>query len=693
MRGWAVSVRGSATTDVAPALKPASGLLRIAALRGGATLILLLLAFPVFAQQQTLTINNDQPVFAGGIPFVISGTAAPNARVTVSVEGGGQGVTTAESTGAWALMWTEPLRTGTYTITATSDGQSATQILRVQTRGLLPRQPGVVIEPQRVDVQEFETEQNQEVTDRWRITPPPYELDEQIQGRAIGDRGATLDPYNKNLLKGDFPIIGDDWFLVLTGISDTLAESRTLPTPAGISGNTPDDYPFFGSDDQGLFNQNFILSADLFQGRTAFQPVNQRLKATIIGQLNHVRVEENAILKPDVRRGTERTDGQFALQELFYEKRLLDLTSNYDFLSLRVGSQPFNSDFRGFIFSDTNLGIRFFGDFASNRYQFNLAYFDRLEKDTNSGLNRYDKFREQEVAVANFYFQDFIWLGFTQQFSIHHVKDEPTFEFDRNGILVRPAPVGSFTPHEVKATYFGLAGLGHRERLNIDYALYYVIGTDSENPIAGPDPELRVGPEVDIAAGFGAVELSYDKDWLRPRIAFLYSSGDSDPRDRDATGFDSIFDNPSFAGGGFSFFNRLGIRLAGTGVALVERNSLIPSLRSSKDEGQPQFVNPGLMLGSLGLDVEVTPRLRAIFTGNYLRFDKTEPIQEILFQGGIRKDIGIDLSAGLRYRPFITNNVIVSGGAAVLLPGGGWEDIYETKDPQYHLFTQLTLQF
>ena len=95
---------------------------------------------------------------------------------------------------------------------------------------------------------------------------------------------------------------------------------------------------------------------------------------------------------------------------------------------------------------------------------------------------------------------------------------------------------------------------------------------------------------------------------------------------RTGTGFDSIFDAPNFAGGGFSFFNRLGIRLAGTGVALVDRGSLFTSLRSSKDEGQPNYVNPGVALITTGLDVEVTPRLKAIFTGNYIRLDAVEPV-------------------------------------------------------------------
>jgi hypothetical protein len=220
-----------------------------------------------------------------------------------------------------------------------------------------------------------------------------------------------------------------------------------------------------------------------------------------------------------------------------------------------------------------------------------------------------------------------------------------------------------------------------------------VFGTDDLNPIAGPDPNLKAGNAVKIGAGSAALEVTYDHDWLRPRVAFFYASGDKNPRDRNARGFDSILDSPEFAGGGFSFFNRLGIRLAGTGVALVERGSLLTSLRSSKDEGQPNYVNPGVQIASLGLDVNVTPRLTAIFTGNYIRLDAVEPIEAILFQGNIHKSIGTDLSAGLRYRPLLNQNVVIVGGTAVLLPGQGFKDIYERDRPLYHVFTNVILTF
>src|SRR4029078_12718832 len=119
------------------------------------------------------------------------------------------------------------------------------------------------------------------------------------------------------------------------------------------------------------------------------------------------------------------------------------------------------------------------------------------------------------------------------------------------------------------------------------------------------------------------------------------------------------------------------------GVDLVERGSLIPNLRSSKDEGQPQFVNPGLQLASVGLDVDVTPRLKAIFTANYLRMDATESIEALLFQN-VRKELGEELDLGLKYRALLNQNMVIVGGVAGFHPGAGFKDIYEKQKTLYH---------
>lgn len=654
-------------------------------------LCLLLLAAPAGAQELQVVLNGGEPLFSRAPEVTVRGTAeAPaGSRVTVRI-GKDAHETVVREDGAWSLAWPAPLAAGSYTVTAevtAPGGRTATtdQPLIVQLPGVFPRSP---LLPEALDYgtpEESAEEDFQEHTDRWRIVPPPYELNVQSRG--------LLDPYHQSRWKGDLPFRGDDVFLVLTGVSDTLAEGRQLPTPSGVSTERQGSLEFFGRDGQAFGVQQIAVSAELFRGRTAFQPPAWRAKATLAANLNGLKVAENAVVRPDVRDGTSRVRGFFALQELYGEYKLRDLSANYDFVSVRAGIQPFSSDFRGFVFTDTNLGVRLFGNYGSNRYQFNLAFFERLEKDTNSGLNTFE-WRDQRVAVANVYRQDFLTLGYTAQASLHYLRDDASFQFDKNGFLARPDPVGSAQPHDIEALYLGLAGSGHVNRINVENALYFVTGTDSLNPIAGPG---RLGTnekdEVDVQAFMAALELSIDRNWYRPKIAYFYASGDSDPLDRDAEGFDAIFDNPAFAGGGFSFWNRMGIRLAGSGVTLVNRGSLLPDLRSSKEEGQPNFVNPGLHLASLGLDLELTPKIKAVLTANHLRFDSTEALKLVLFQSAVDREIGWDVSAGARWRPYLNQNVVVVGGVAAFLPGQGFKDIYEDDSPLLAAFTNLILTY
>jgi hypothetical protein len=659
----------------------------------------LLAALGAGAEELSIVINDRLPLYSQTSEVAVRGrtTAPAGSTVTVTIRkqpaagrpAPEEAVTAGAEVGAggrWELSWHDAAA-GLYTVQATvtdPEGRSATATteLLVQLRGRLPRRPllttpmdyALPVEPEPGDFLEF--------TDRWRIPLPDDEL---------GRRASRWDPYHQNRLKGDFPIRGQDRFLILTGTADTLIDSFQVPTPSSVSADRPGSADFFGQGDQLLVQQHLVFSVDYLKGSTAFKPFDWRWRATVTGNLNHLDVRENAAVSPDVRRGTDRTDGRLALQELFFEYKLADLSANYDFLSLRVGIQPFSSDFRGFLFTDVNLGVRLFGNWASNRFQYNLAFFERLEKDTNSGLNTLT-WRDQRVAVANLYLQDFLVPGYTGQWSLHYLRDDATFVLDRNGFLARPDPVGSAVPHALDVLYLGWAGFGHLGRVNVDHAFYFATGNDSLNPIAGRDV-FGGRDDVDVEALMAALEVSIDRDWLRPKLAVLYASGDDDPTDRDAEGFATIFDNPNFAGGGFSFWNRLGIRLAGTGVSLVNRGSLVPDLRSSKEEGQPNFVHPGLRLLSLGLDVELTPKLKTVLTCNYLRFDTTEVLSLLTFQEEVGREIGFDLSAGVRYRPRLNNNVILLAGVAALLPGEGFRDIYEDGGALFSAFSNLILTF
>jgi len=262
-------------------------------------------------------------------------------------------------------------------------------------------------------------------------------------------------------------------------------------------------------------------------------------------------------------------------------------------------------------------------------------------------------------------------------------------------------------PHSIKVGYIGVNGDGHLGRLNLTNSYYYAFGRDDRNPIAGRP--------VHISSHMAAVETSIDFDYLRFRGSVFWAQGDKNPTDDQANGFDAILDDPNFVGGQFSFWNRNGIRLTQTGVGLVQPNSLLPSLRSSKIEGQANFVNPGIFIYNAGVDVEVTQRIKAVFNANYLRFHRTEPLEYVLFQNRIRHDIGWDLSLGVAYRPLLINNLTMTFGAATLKPGSGFRDIYtdasrncppnliefctpddviiDPKKPLFNLFAQVKFVF
>ena len=159
----------------------------------------------------------------------------------------------------------------------------------------------------------------------------------------------------------------------------------------------------------------------------------------------------------------------------------------------------------------------------------------------------------------------------------------------------------------------------------------------------------------------------------------VYASGDGNATDGKANGFDTILDNPNFTGGPFSWYVRQGFNLAGTAVGLKQRNSLVPDLRTSKSEGQPNFVNPGVLLAGAGLEMDLTPKLRSFININYINFMETDPLKTALLTDKVDRELGWDFSLGFQYRPLLTDNVIISAGLGALIPGGGFKDIYQTN--------------
>jgi hypothetical protein len=512
------------------------------------------------------------------------------------------------------------------------------------------------------------------VPDRWRLL------------ETIGVLESIADPYNRNPIKGDRPLFGKDWFVNVAVISDTVFEPRSFPTPIGVqSTRDKNDLDLFGGTDQWIFNQNTIVSLSLIKGDTAFKPPDYEFRLTPVFNFNHAEVEELRVLKADPRLGTQRSDRHIALAEAFFDYHIRNVSDRYDFDSVRIGIQPFSSDFRGFLFQDSQLGVRFFGDRSNNIFQYNLAWFRRLEKDSNSGLNHISrKIRDDDIFIANLYWQDFPTLGFQSQITgIYNKNNEGgDFFFNDNDFIERPASFGSERGRNYDVAYFGYNGDGHFGRLNLTTSLYTALGSNRDSAFTDET--------ADIKAFFFAAEPSIDFDWIRLRASIVYASGDDDPFDNTERGFDAIFENPQIAGSDTNFWIRQAIPLiGGGGVAMSARNAMLPALRTSKEHGQSNFNNPGFRLIGIGADFDILPELRISTNMNYMEFDNTTVLEVARNQQEISPEIGLDLSLAAIYRPFFSQNVVFRLSGAALLPGAGFTDLYGEQKGEDDMYLSI----
>ena len=516
------------------------------------------------------------------------------------------------------------------------------------------------------------------VPDRWRIV------------ESLGYPENRWDPYNNNNpLKGDKPVFGKEWFYNLSAISDTVIEPRNFPLPVGNASTARfGQSDLIADGDQYLINENLIVENVIYRGDTVFRPPDHEFRLITVFNINHTVVDEVGVLKADPAEGDTRTEGYVGIQGAFYDYHIRNVSDRYDFDSFRIGIQPFSTDFRGFLFQDNQLGVRLFGTRNNNIFQYNLGWFRRLEKESNSGLNDItDDVREDDIFIANLYWQDFPSKGFISQASITHNRNREAddFFFDDNQFIARPSSLGFERGRDYDVTYLGLSGDGHFGRNNLTFSAYYALG-DATNGVF-------TNEETDIDAYFFAAEASRDYDWIRARVSFLHSSGDDDAFDTDEKGFDAIFENPQFAGGDTAFFIRQNVPLIGGGrVALNGRNSIIPSLRSSKEHGQSNFTNPGITLIGVGADFDLTPQTRLSLNFNQMWFDETNTLEVARNQSRIRKNIGQDISAAVIWRPLATQNIVLRVSGAVLNPGSGFEDLYGDGTP-YSVLGNLILAY
>ncbi len=538
------------------------------------------------------------------------------------------------------------------------------------------------------------------VPDRWRIVTslcPKKGGDQSIYGlypNLSNVCRSKLDPYHQNILKGDRPLPEgkrpgflkeDDWFFIANVVSDTVVEPRSFPTPVGVQTTArPDSLDVFGRADSLVLAQTVIAGFSLLKGETAYKPPAIEYRLVLAAQVNYVDVNERRILFVEPSRPTQRTDHFVGVQEAFIDYHLGQYdTSRYDFISVRAGIQPVQADFRGFLFQDNQLGIRLFGNRDNNRFQFNVGAFWRLEKDTNSGLNSIvDTPRDDWVFFANAYRQDFPIVGLTSQVSITYNMNREggrELKIDDNGFPVRPALLGDLRSREYDVVYLGYAVDGRIGRINITGQAYGAFGEDRNS--------FFTSRKADIRSYFGAAELSYDNDWARFRLQGLFASGDGDPYNDTEGGFDAIFENPIFAGADTSYWIRQVIPFAGGGraVGVNTRNGILNNLRSSKEQGQSNFNNPGTVLLGAGADFDLSSTTRLSANLNHLWFHKTDTIEALRQEGTVPSSIGTDVSAALIWRPNANQNLVFRLSGAVFDPSKGFRDLF-TQSGKSDLF-------
>ena len=544
--------------------------------------------------------------------------------------------------------------------------------------------------------------------DRWRITSTLCPASSPQKG--ISDNSiytlypnlkamcrSTLDPFHHNVLKGDRPLTkkqrpsflkGDDWFFIANAISDTIIEPRSFPIPVGNqTTELPNQIDVFGRAHSLVLAQTFIVGVSLLKGMTAYKPPVIEYRLTLAPQINYVNVPERRVLSVKPSKNSDRLDHFVGVQEAFIDYHLSQYdNSRFDFFSVRAGIQPIQQDFRGFLFQDNQLGVRLFGNRDNNRFQFNLGAFWRLEKDTNSGLNSIvQRPRDDWVFLANVFRQDFPLVGLTSQVSLTYNmnREANNVEVDDNGFPTRPALIGDLRGRSYDVVYVGYATDGRIGRINLTSQLYGAFGEDRNS--------IFTSEKAKIQAFFAAAEASYDVDFWRFRVSGLYATGDGDPYDNTERGFSSIFENPIFAGADTSYRIRQSIPFAGGGRAVVlnGRNAILNDLRSSKEQGQSNFNNPGTVLLGAGVDADITPTFRISGNVNHLWFQNTATLQALRVEGSIPKSMGWDVSAAAIWRPLASQNIVLRLSGAVFQPSKGFDDLFTQQGEDSRFFSVL----
>ncbi|NDA68569.1 MAG: hypothetical protein EBY09_18365, partial [Verrucomicrobia bacterium] len=139
--------------------------------------------------------------------------------------------------------------------------------------------------------------------DRWRVGFLPWKRYANGSGEDpfYYHQPRLWHPYYQSVLKGDFPVIGQDIFLNVTVNNSTDFNAQSVPTPSGVSAAAPGQYEFFGRSQAMVVQNNTAFSVELFRGETVFKPIEWAIKLTPVYNVNYLHVQETGGVSPDPR--------------------------------------------------------------------------------------------------------------------------------------------------------------------------------------------------------------------------------------------------------------------------------------------------------------------------------------------------------------------------------------------------------
>ena len=401
-----------------------------------------------------------------------------------------------------------------------------------------------------------------------------------------------------------------------------LTDDLTMPLLGGAL--TPN---FFKNHitETGWINDNYIRS----EVQLYYTAMPRDKMWSFYAALEYDRPLENSSV--DDRGGKDQFSSNFGLERLHGTFKLphnMRLHAGYDIWGVDV------IDAAGLVYGDDNPGFWVTGDY--DKWSFNVGYFKLLENNFQTGTNELKDLEDSDRDLLGGY------LTFTPE---EGQKIQPFYMYDR----LRAVPVGSLLQttlisagamqsigvpktdsHHIGAYYTGKFGI-----MELFLEGVYQFGCADETGLS----KLGLEEDYDISAYAFSGDLAFKLDeavgfGVKPRIGFLYTSGDDDPTDDTLGGYTGVENAQRFSqyfGGENTIIGDTNLVLGSVLYGYLPElyGNGTPVATGGLQNGVGKFGNgrgdnPGLTMTSVG--ITLTPKRFLIFRSNVNSFWWNEDI-------------------------------------------------------------------